>query len=353
MTGRRMWWIAGVLLPAAMAGTGAAPQESSSAPVSRARYLMGTVCEAVVYGNGAAGAIDAAFDEIARLEQVLSDYRDDSALSRLNRAAGLGPVVCPPDLYDFITAAVGFSRETEGAFDITVGPLIGVWDLRGHGRLASPAELREAMGRVGWFRIGRDDASRSIDLPEGMRLDPGALGKGYALDAAARVLRCRGVTAALLDFGGQILAMGAPHGEEAWEVSVAHPLRRDEVALTLRVRDASISTSGNSEKRIETERLDLGHIVDPRSGLTVTTRGSATVIAPTGAEADAWSTALLVMGPDVGLRWAERRTGIAALYLDVDGAGRLRDVSTRNLQNFHPSRPGLVRADGHPMKGKE
>ncbi|HEY3176866.1 MAG TPA: FAD:protein FMN transferase [Candidatus Polarisedimenticolia bacterium] len=319
--------------------------------MSRARYLMGTVCEAVAYGDGAAGAIEAAFDEIARLEQVLSDYKADSDLSRLNRAAGRGAVPCPPDLYDFITAAVGFSRETRGAFDITVGPIIDAWDLRGRGRVPSQAELRGALRRVGWSRIGLDDAARSVRLPEGTVLDPGGLGKGFALDAAARVLRSRGVTAALLDFGGQILAIGAPPGEEAWEVSVAHPLRRDEIALALRLRDASISTSGNSEKGFEVAGRRLGHVVDPHSGLTVAADASATVIAPTGAEADACSTALLVMGPDAGLRWAEERTRIAALFLDVDRGGHLRAITTRSFDNFHPSLPGHGGAGADSMKG--
>jgi thiamine biosynthesis lipoprotein len=340
----------GVLFLAGAAGAGAEPPPAPAGSVSRARYLMGTVCEIVAYGDPEAGAIEAAFEEISRLEQVLSDYREDSELSRLNRAAGSGPVACSPDLYDFVSAAVGFSRETAGAFDITAGALIKVWDLRGRDGAASSAGVAEALMRVGWTRIGRNDPSRSLDLPGGMKLDPGALGKGYALDAAAKVLRSRGVTAALLDFGGQILALDAPPGEDAWEVAVAHPMRRDEGAFALRLRNASIATSGNSERDLEVAGRALGHIVDPRSGVTVDDRGSATVIAVTGAEADAYSTALFVMGPGQGLRWAERRAGIAALFLETDGAGRLQVSSTRSLTNFHPSRPGPGSPD--PIGGR-
>ena len=302
----------------------ALPQASPAAPVSRARYLMGTVCEGIAYGQDAASALDASFDEIARLESILSDYLPDSELSRLNRSAAAGPMLCSPDLFELVTESCRLSRLTFGAFDITVAPLIEAWDLRGHGRLPEAEALSQARRRVGASLLAIDDKRRTVAFQvDGMRLDPGAIGKGFALDAAARVLRARGVTVALLDFGGQVLALGAPPGAEAWEVDIAHPLHREEAALTITLRDASASTSGNSQHHVVVAGRTLGHIVDPRSGIPTSRQGSVTVIAPTATEADAVSTAMFVLGAREGSRVISAMPGLSALWLDTDRSGRL------------------------------
>jgi len=320
------------ILAALLAGTLAAPPaadaDRQAAGTSRARYLMGTRCEGVAYADHedrAAAALEAAFDEIARLESILSDYRPDSELSRLNRGAFPAPFACSTDLFAFIRVSAGYTNRTGGAFDITIAPLVAAWDMRGAGRIAGGEEIRRALARVGSRRMTLDAERRTVRFDaDGMALDPGGIGKGYALDAAARVLRSMGIESALLDFGGQMLAIGAPPGAGAWVVGVAHPLRRDEEALTVSLRDASISTSGNSERGIVVEGRDIGHIVDPSTGAPVATRRTVSVIAGTATEADALSTALLVMGPGEGLAWAsEQPPGPAAIFLEVDAQGTL------------------------------
>jgi thiamine biosynthesis lipoprotein len=293
-------------------------------PATRARYLMGTVCEGIAYGDEAASALEASFDEIARLESILSDYLPDSEISRLNRQAAAGPTRCSPELFGLVAEASRLSRLTLGSFDITVAPLVEVWDLRGKGRLPDAASLHLARRRVGASLLLLDETRRTVAFRvDGMALDPGAIGKGYALDAAARVLRSRGVTVALLDFGGQVLALGAPPGAEAWEVDIAHPLRREEAALTLRLRDESASTSGNSQRHVTVAGRSLGHIVDPRSGVPSAWSGSATVIAASATQADAVSTAMLVLGSKAGSRVIEAMPGLSAVWLDTDRSGRL------------------------------
>ncbi|HET6371741.1 MAG TPA: FAD:protein FMN transferase [Candidatus Polarisedimenticolia bacterium] len=325
------------------------PATDAAAPVSRARYLMGTVCEGVAlppHPEGtdseaeAAAALEAAFDEIARLERVLSDYRDDSELSRLNREGQAAPFRCTTDLFDLLQAAAGFSRDTQGAFDMTVGPLVAAWDLRGRGRVPDPAALASAREATGWDKLLLDSASGTVRFRvPGMRLDPGGIGKGYALDAAAGVLKRRGITRALLDFGGQILALGAPDGATAWEASIAHPLRRDLSAMSMALRDASISTSGNAEKGLVVEGRRLGHILDPRTGMPLATTASVSVVAPTAVEADALSTALLVMGPEAGLRWAATRPDLSVVFLEVNPDGELRIRSSANSRHIAPPGP--------------
>ncbi len=344
------------VMTAAVAGRPAPPPREAAKAVSRARYLMGTVCEASAYppdrlsARETISALEEAFDEIARIEEILSDYKETSELSRLNRDAARRPVSCSRELYDFMTAAVSYSRMTGGAFDVTVAPLIRLWDLRGAGRAATSREIEEALRHVGASLLEMDPDGRTVRFArEGMAIDPGALGKGFALDAAAAVLRRRGLRSALLDFGGQVLAIGSPPGEPAWKVDVAHPVRRGEAAITIKVKDASAATSGNSERTVMLRGRPAGHIVDPRTGLPLAARGSVTVIATSGAEADAFSTALLVMGPDEGLMWAEARPALSAVFLEADSSGGLNMKFTRNFTRNDPG--GALPAGQDTVRG--
>jgi len=345
-----------------IASGGGAAAASTPGRAERARYLMGTVCEATAYAEtaGAAGAaIDAAFDEIARLESVLSDYRQDSELSRMNRQAAAGPFACGPDLYGFLSAAADLSRRTGGAFDPTVAPLVQAWDLRGEGRIPTLRQIGAALALVGASRLELDPGLRTVRFGvQGMALDPGGLGKGYALDAAGRVLRQRGVTAALIDFGGQVLAIGedpsardAVHGGGGWLVAIAHPARRDEAAMTISLRDASASTSGNSERGVRRGGRLLGHIVDPRTGRPTSYEGSVTVISQSATEADAFSTALIVMGVGRGLRWADEQRDLRAVYLQPGPAGNLRVLPSAAFAAFLGNNPVRMVRTGNDNHG--
>jgi len=235
---------------------------AAPAGAERVRWTMGTLCE--IDAAGAPDeAVNAAFAEIERWDRILSLYKADSEASAFNRAAGTGPVRVSEDFYAAVSSALALAKETGGAFDPTVLPV-----LRG-------GEAR--LSRVGWSKVKLDPAARTIELPEaGMGLDFGGIGKGWALDRAAVVLKAAGVKRARFNFGGQILALGS------WAVLV--PGRTEPLA----VADASVSTSGDSEKP--------GHIISPLDGLAVRRPGSATAVMPSAAAADAWSTALWVLG---------------------------------------------------------
>lgn len=219
---------------------------NSNALAARSRLVMGTLLE--VEGAGA----DLVFAEAERLDRVLSVFKPDSEVSRLNAAAGSGPVAVSSDVWDILQASSQVWAASGGAFDPTY---------------ASAAR--------GLGRLHLDPARRSVELPSGSRLDFGGIGKGFALDKAAALLRARGVRRAFLNFGGQLYALGS------WPVSVAGSSR----TLT----DASVSGSDESEQP--------GHIVDPATGRAVHRAGSAFVILPSATLADGWSTALYVAGP--------------------------------------------------------
>lgn len=243
----------------------AAHAPSQERRVDRARYVMGTLCE--IEAEGPAEAVTAAFEELERWDRILSTYKPESELSALNAAAGTGPVRVSPELFAVTELALRRARETGGAFDPTVLPLLR------RGPAALPA--------VGWRRVRLDAAARTVSLPPGGGLDFGGIGKGWALDRAGEALRERGVSAARLNFGGQVLALGAPAGAAGWEARLPD-------GRTLLIKDASVAVSGNTERP--------GHIVSPFTGRRLHRDFAVAVLAPRAAEADGWSTALYVLG---------------------------------------------------------
>jgi len=296
---------------------------------------MGTRLSITIDEPVAEQAFDDAFDEVARLEGILSNWKATSELARLNARAARADVVCSPDLYRAIRVSLEWAEKTGGAFDPTVEPLVRALGLRPGdeiGRTGQPlaaGPVPSAPLPVGWrhVRLGRSDRLVRFDA-DGVGIDLGGIGKGIALDAAARVLARDGVRDALLDFGGQVLALGRPRGSRGWAVGIADPGDREEPVTVVPVADLSLATSGNGERSVPGPGGPVGHILDPATGRPAPFDGSLTVAAAEGTSADALSTALFVMGPARGVAWAERR-GIPALYLWRDRDGRLHHSATR------------------------
>lgn len=338
MTGHwRRGWL--VLLPVLAQGViEAAPRrvELPSDPphAARARFLMGTRLQIILPPDAPEAAFDEAFSEVERLETILSNWRDDSEVSRLNRSPVGVPFRCSADLFAALRAALRVARDTEGAFDPTVEPLVRRLGLRPpEDRLPEVVGIQDpAIGTtqtlvpedmpIGWrhVRLDRSDRSVRFDAP-GVGIDLGGIGKGIGLDAAARVLMRRGVRTALLDFGGQVLAIGAPRGRAGWDVSVSGPGDRQRGVASITLRNLSASTSGNDERSVPGTIRRVGHILDPSRGSPAGFGGAVTVVSRAAAAADALSTAMFVMGPERGGAWAEA-SGLAALFLwrGPDGA---------------------------------
>jgi FAD:protein FMN transferase len=307
---------------------------------ARARFLMGARLSIETDGPVPPDTFDAAFDEVARLEDILSNWKRTSEVSRLNVGAARAPVRCSSDLFAAVDAALRWAEDTEGAFDPTVEPLVRDLGLRGDDgrlpgaeeRMGEPEAGASRTGRahpaarppIGWRHVRLDPASRSVrfDTP-GVGLDFGGIGKGIALDAAARVLRRHGVRRALLDFSGQVLAFGRREGSAGWPIGIADPDDRDNAIGVVTFDDLSVATSSNNERFVDTDRGRIGHILDPAEGRPARFQGSLTVAAQDATSADALSTALFVMGPVKGAAWAEARH-IAALYLWRDASGSIQ-----------------------------
>lgn len=326
-------------LPARPLVAAVAPQPPAAGPVRRARVLMGTTLEITAFGPDAAEAIGAAMDEVARLESILSHFRDDSELSRAVVAAVKGPVPIGDDLFACLFACERFWRASEGAFDPTVAPLVEAWGFKGGtGRMPTDGDLASALALVGFGHVHLDAERRTLAIDrDGVRLDLGAIGKGYAVDRAVDVLRARGIATALVNFSGNMRAIGTPTGTDGWPVLLRHPRDPEGSLGVVFLRDRAISTSGDYEKSFEVGGKRYHHILDPRTGRPSETACAATVLAPTATDADALSTTLCVLGPDRGREVGSSMAGVQALIVaETSPGGDLRFVGTAKvLSDLH------------------
>jgi thiamine biosynthesis lipoprotein len=270
---------------------------------------MGSSFAIVAYGPdqpALAAAAEAALDEVDRIDRLMSHYKADSPLSRLNREAGGGPVRVEAELFDFIAEALRYSRESDGAFDVTVGPLMKTWGFfRGGGRLPAEEEVAEVKARIGYRHVVLEAAARTIAFARpGMELDLGGIAKGYAVDRAVAVLRDKGVAAALVSAGGSTLyGLGAPPEARAWDVSVQDPVRPRATAVTVPLHDRALSISGSYEKSFEVDGVRYSHIMDPRTARPVQGVLSVAVASSSGTAGDALDNVLFVLGVERGRRY--------------------------------------------------
>jgi FAD:protein FMN transferase len=300
-----------ILLAALLAPARTAPAYGpTSATVERRVASMGTTLDLVVrmkYRAPALEASEAALRELERVEAQLTTWKRGGELDRVNTSPAGKPVAVGRELVDVLALDFGWTAKTDGAFDPTVAPLLRAWDLRGKGRVPSPAELAAARAACGVekFRLDRPGATVTR-LDQATGIDEGAWGKGYGLDRAAGVLKKAGAQSALLDLGGQVFALGSDSGEKPWRIPVAHPRDRQRTVVELGIADLSVSTSGDSERSREADGRRIGHILDPHTGEPSPDFGSVTVVAPSGLTADILSTAYFVLGPEKGLELSER-----------------------------------------------
>ena len=296
------------------------------------RPAMGTSFDLWLYASDrwrAAELIEVAFEEIDRVESDLSTYRPTSELSRINSRAADAPVTTDPQTFRLIERSLEYSRASSGAFDITVGRLMRAWGFfRGAGRYPSGDEIARVVEQTGWERVELEPRKRTIRFQHpGIELDMGAIGKGYALDQAADLLRAHGVTAALIGAGhSTYYAIGAPSGRRGWRIDVPAPFDSSRTLSGVRLRDGGLSTSGNYERFFELEGTRYCHIMDPRTGAPVKGMVQVTALASRATDADALSTAIFVTGATRCAELLEGRPDSAALL--VAGTAEETDVVT-------------------------
>lgn len=330
----------------ALAAKAAADEPAPLQRFSRTAVHMGVEFEVVLYAaaeDHAERAFERAFARIAALDRTMSDYDPDSELSRLSATSATPPgqpATDPPatatpvklsdDLWKVLAYADSLSRRTDGAFDVTIGPLTKLWRrARRQGELPSPERLAEARASVGYKLLRLNEADRTAQLLRpNMRLDLGGIAKGLAADEAlAEIKRC-GIVRALVRASGDIAAGDPPPGESGWRIGIA-PLDPDDPPTQfVRLAGQAISTSGDARQHLIVDGKRYSHIIDPRTGLGVPGRSSISVIAPHGMQADAIATAISVLGPEKGAELASQFPGVALYIVAEDEAGRQRTVKS-------------------------
>jgi thiamine biosynthesis lipoprotein len=264
---------------------------------------MGATFTIALYGTDGVpmeAAVDAALAEAQRLDALLSNYRPESEWSMVNRTAAVRPVKVSAELFRLLSACLDYSRESEGAFDITVGPLMKIWGFyKSSGHLAPKSELQAALSKIGYRHIHLDAAAQTISFDSrGVEMDPGGIGKGYAVDRMVDILKERGFERALVaGSDSSIYGLGAPPEEpQGWEVNIRDPKNSRRAVASVYLKDMSMSTSGSYEKFFQAEGRTYSHIMDPRTGYPAQGTVSVSVIAPRTIDSEAWAKPYFVNG---------------------------------------------------------
>ena len=317
----------------------AAAEQPELARYSYNQVQMGIAFRITLYAADEATAntaADAAFARIDQLNSILSDYDPRSELSQLSSTAGSGKTVPVSDpLWFMLKRSQHLARQTDGAFDITVGPLIKLWRrARRMKAMPSPERLAEARQAVGYRHLELDKERQAATLHRpGMRLDLGGIAVGYAVDEALKVLQQHGIRRTMVDGSGDIGLGDPPPGEQGWTIGVAPLDPEGPPSVYVSLANYAITTSGDAFQYVEIDGKRYSHIVDPKTGLGLSRRSAVTVIAPDCTTADSLATAVSVLGPEAGLKLVEATPGAAAIIV-VAADGRPQKHVSRRLVEF-------------------
>ena len=287
---------------------------------------MGVPFRVTLYAHGsgdAERAARAAFARVEALNAVFSDYDSDSELSHLSDSSGNGR--CIPvgaDLWKVLERALYFSNRSEGAFDLTIGPVVNLWrTARRKRELPNPEKIRDALGRTGFRAIQLHSDSRSVELLKPrMRLDAGGIAKGYAIQEALQVLFDSGHKVCMVEGGGDLALGDAPPGAKGWKVSVTQLDHKSAPQpQVLELKNCALSTSGDLYQRLEIDGVRYSHIVDPRTGVGLVDHSLVSVLGPNAMDTDALSKVISVMGPERGMPIAEEIGGVSVYVIRAPG----------------------------------
>jgi FAD:protein FMN transferase len=302
------------------------------------REIMGTFARVVAVAKHERQArryIEAGFGELVRIDKMMSDYKPDSELSKVNREAFANPIKVSPELFEILQKSVEFSRLSNGAFDITVGPLVDLWHKAGETNVMPDENtLAATKARVGYEKLILDANAQTVRFAvEGMRLDLGGIGKGYAVDKAVEAMRRRGAIGGMVDSGGNIRCFGTPADTDTWLVGLQNPksagtdtdlpelhgaVGTGQVLMVLKLNDMAVATSGDYRRFVTIDGKKVSHIIDTNTGAGADRLSSDTIIAATAVDADGLSTAVNVMGAEKGLALVESLDGVEAILITAE-----------------------------------
>ena len=264
--------------------------------------------------------LNAAQGEIERIERLISSWDANSQTAEINRQAGIKPVKVAKELYDLIARSIEISKITQGAFDISYAALDPVWFFDGRMKaVPSESQRLKSVQNIGFKDLVLNAKEQTVYLPKkGMKIGFGAIGKGYAADATKKLMKSLGVSSGIINASGDLTSWGKKPDGTDWQVGISNPENPAKVFSWFPVRDAAVATSGNYEKYVTLEGKQYSHIMDPRTGMPVSGIKSVTVFAPKAELADAFATAVFIMGIDTGIDTISQLPGMSCIIVDAE-----------------------------------
>ncbi len=288
----------------------------------KTEYVLGTVCTVNLYDKGTKAIYDELFARLREIESIQSANDDESNIAEINVAAGIRPVKAAPDTLTVLAAALEYSESTNGEFDPSVGPLVKAWNIGSDSAAVPSNDARQkAMSLIDYRDILIDQTAGTVFLRKrGMKLDLGAIAKGYAADELAEIIERHGIKKAIIDLGGNILAIGEKAPNTPWTIGIRDPEQKTGSAiLSLKVKDMSIVTSGTYERYFIQDGKPYHHILDPHTGYPADNGLlSVTIVTPVSMTADALSTSVFLLGPEKGMEYIERTKDTEAIFINVN-----------------------------------
>jgi thiamine biosynthesis lipoprotein len=306
--------------------------------ICRMHYLMGTFVQIEIVGEQRTQAIEVieeAFSEMKRVERILSRYLEESQISKINQSAHLFPVKISSEVFQLLEEAIGFSRLTEGAFDITVGPILELWgQAQKRGFAPTRAEIEQGRSSIDYSNVVFDSQKNTIFLKKyGVKIDLGGIGKGYAVDRAIDVLKKNGIKKALINAGGNIFCLD----EERLPIGIKNPCNPQDIIATILVKNQAISTSANYERSFSIGGKSYGHLINPQTAYPVGNGMlSVSIISSSAKMADVLSTTVFILGQDKGMQLIENMEDLEGIIITEDNRGTELNTSS-GLKEIFPA----------------
>jgi len=305
---------------------------------SGTREVMGTFARIVSVApdsKTAKASVQAAFDELVRIDELMSDYKPASPLSQINKNAFKAPVAAGEEIMEVLSLSKKYSKLSEGTFDVTIGPVVDLWrNSQKQGKKPSDRELADAKAKVGYEKLILNDSDNTVSFAaEGMRLDLGAVAKGYAIDSAVAVMKQTGAVAGLVEVGGDVMTFGVPpKPKKHWLIGLQDPTQQEDLLLVLKVNAMAVATSGNYQRYEQIEGKKHSHIKNPKTLHAADSLKSVTIIAPTAVIADILATTVSVIGPQKGLALIETIENTELIMIPADEEQKL--IHTKNAPKY-------------------
>lgn len=318
------------------AGKNSISSDNNKVRFNETRLLMGTVVEVIVIHNNegtARRAMGSAFSEMERIDKLMSNFKEESDISRINRKAGIESVAVDNDTIEVIKKSIYYSKISNGAFDITIGRVEELYNFEDEGRIPEKDKFEKYVNHVGYKNIKINGQTVHL-AKKHIKLDVGGIAKGYAIDKGIEAVRKHGITNVLINAGGDIRAIGESENGR-WKVGILHPRENSKLADTLLIRDFSVATSGDYRKYFIAGGKRYHHILNPSTGLPAEGIQSVTITAPLAVDADALATAVFVMGKEKGIALIEKLKDVEGIIVDSNGMISYSSGVKKYLINSH------------------